>query len=165
MKGGSVGATSAGGPAFGFSGDGVTGLPVTWSERSFCLSLHTLRRRRRVLLQPSEGTTKIMNWLILIGAGLCECGFTFCLGKARLATGWEAAGWYTGFVVVSALSMILLAKAAKTIPIGTAYPVWTGIGAIGTVLIGILVFKEPASFWRLFFIFTLIASVIGLRMV
>ena len=68
---------------------------------------------------------------------LCECGFTFCLGKAKLATGWEAAGWYTGFVVVSALSMILLAKAAKTIPIGTAYPVWTGIGAIGTVLIGI----------------------------
>ena len=55
--------------------------------------------------------------------------------------------------------------AAKTLPIGTAYPVWTGIGAIGTVLIGILVFKEPASFWRLFFIFTLIASVIGLRMV
>ena len=78
---------------------------------------------------------------------------------------WEAAGWYAGFVVVSALSMLLLAKAAKTIPIGTAYPVWTGIGAIGTVLIGILVFKEPASFWRLFFIFTLIASVIGLRMV
>ena len=116
---------------------------------------YPLRRRRRVLLQPSEGTTMIMNWLILIVAGLCECGFTFCLGKAKLTTGWEAAGWYTGFVVVSALSMILLAKAAKTIP----------IGAIGTVLIGILVFKEPASFWRLFFIFTLIASVIGLRMV
>ena len=89
------------------------------------------------MLQPSEGTTKIMNWLILIVAGLCECWFTFCLGKAKLATGWEAAGWYTGLVVVSALSMILLAKAAKTIPIGTAYPVWTGIGAIGTVLIGI----------------------------
>ena len=106
-----------------------------------------------------------MNWIILIVAGLCECGFTFCLGKAKLASGWEAAGWYAGFIVVSALSMLLLAKAAKSIPIGTAYPVWTGIGAIGTVLIGILVFKEPASFWRLFFIFTLIASVIGLRMV
>ena len=96
-----------------------------------------------------------MNWIILIVAGLCECGFTFCLGKAKLASGWDAAGWYAGFVVVSALSMLLLAKAAKTIP----------IGAIGTVLIGILVFKEPTSFWRLFFIFTLIASVIGLRMV
>lgn len=68
-------------------------------------------------------------------------------------------------MVVSALSMILLAKATKTIPIGTAYPVWTGIGAVGTVLIGILVFKEPATFWRLFFIVTLISSVVGLKMV
>ena len=48
---------------------------------------------------------------------------------------------------------------------GTAYPVWTGIGAVGTVLIGILVFKEPATFWRLFFIVTLISSVVGLKMV
>ena len=59
--------------------------------------------------------------------------------------------------------MFLLAKASKSIPIGTAYPVWTGIGAVGTVLIGILVFKEPASFWRLLFITTLIASVVGLK--
>ncbi len=59
--------------------------------------------------------------------------------------------------------MLLLAKASRTIPIGTAYPVWTGIGAVGTVLIGILVFKEPAGFWRLFFITTLIASIVGLK--
>ena len=104
-----------------------------------------------------------MNWIILIVAGLCECGFTFCLGKAKVATGWEATAWYAGFVIVSALSMFLLAKASKSIPIGTAYPVWTGIGAVGTVLIGILVFKEPASFWRLLFITTLIASVVGLK--
>jgi quaternary ammonium compound-resistance protein SugE len=82
-----------------------------------------------------------------------------------MAEGWEAAGWYAGFVIVSALSMLLLAKASKTIPIGTAYPVWTGIGAVGTVLIGILVFHEPATFWRLLFITTLIASVVGLKMV
>ena len=118
------------------------------------------------LCTPSEGTTtKKMNWIILIVAGLCECGFTFCLGKAKLAAGWEAFWWYAGFVVISALSMILLAKATKTIPIGTAYPVWTGIGAVGTVLIGILVFKEPATFWRLFFIVTLISLVVGLKMV
>jgi len=61
--------------------------------------------------------------------------------------------------------MILLTKATKTIPIGTAYPVWTGIGAVGAVLIGIFIFKEPASFLRLFFTFTLIASIIGLKMV
>ena len=59
--------------------------------------------------------------------------------------------------------MFLLAKASKSIPIGTAYPVWTGIGAVGTVLIGILVFKEPASFWRPLSITTLIASVVGLK--
>ena len=106
-----------------------------------------------------------MNWIILIIAGLCECGFTFCLGKAKMAEEWEAAGWYAGFVIVSALSMLLLAKASKMIPIGTAYPVWTGIGAVGTVLIGILVFHEPATFWRLLFITTLIASVVGLKMV
>ena len=106
-----------------------------------------------------------MNWIILIVAGLCECGFTFCLGKAKMAAGWEAVWWYAGFVTVSALSMYLLAKASKTIPIGTAYPVWTGIGAVGTVLIGILVFKEPATFWRMFCIVTLIASVVGLKMV
>ena len=106
-----------------------------------------------------------MNWIILIVAGLCECGFTFCLGKAKMAAGWEAVWWYAGFVIVSALSMYLLAKASKTIPIGTAYPAWTGIGAVGTVLIGILVFKEPATFWRMFFIVTLIASVVGLKMV
>ena len=105
-----------------------------------------------------------MNWIILIVAGLCECGFTFCLGKANLATGKAAIAWYAVFVLLYALSMVFLAKATKTIPLGTAYPVWTGIGAVGTVLIGILVFKEPASFWRLFFIFTLIASVVGLKM-
>lgn len=104
-----------------------------------------------------------MSWIILIVAGLCECGFTFCLGKTKLAAGWESTAWYAGFVVISALSMLLLAKASRTIPIGTAYPVWTGIGAVGTVLIGILVFKEPAGFWRLFFITTLIASIVGLK--
>jgi quaternary ammonium compound-resistance protein SugE len=61
--------------------------------------------------------------------------------------------------------MLLLVKATQELPIGTAYAVWTGIGAVGTVLLGILIFKEPADFWRLFFITTLIASVIGLKIV
>ena len=64
-----------------------------------------------------------------------------------------------------ALSMALLAKAVKTLPIGTAYPVWTGIGAVGTVVLGIVFFHEPASFLRLFFIATLIASIVGLKIV
>jgi quaternary ammonium compound-resistance protein SugE len=59
--------------------------------------------------------------------------------------------------------MLLLYKATQTLPIGTAYAVWTGVGAVGTVIVGILLFKEPTGFWRLFFLTTLIASIIGLK--
>lgn len=106
-----------------------------------------------------------MDWLILIIAGLCECGFTFCLGVASSKQGIEHTLWICGFLVFTAFSMALLARAAHRIPLGTAYPVWTGIGAVGTVLMGILVFREPVSFWRIFFIVTLIISVIGLKTV
>lgn len=106
-----------------------------------------------------------MSWIILIIAGLFETAFAFCLGKAKLATGNELYLWYMGFLVTLILSMVLLIKATQTIPIGTAYAVWTGIGAVGTVLVGILVFKEPATFLRLFFLTTLIASLIGLKAV
>lgn len=61
--------------------------------------------------------------------------------------------------------MVLLIKATQTLPIGTAYAVWTGIGAVGTALLGILVFKEPATFLRLLFLSTLIGSIIGLKAV
>ena len=106
-----------------------------------------------------------MNWIILIIAGLFEVAFATCLGKAKEATGTEATYWYIGFLACLSISMLLLMKATQELPIGTAYAVWTGIGAVGTVLIGILVFKEPATFWRLFFITTLIASIIGLKFV
>ncbi len=106
-----------------------------------------------------------MNWTILITAGFFEVAFAFCLGKAKETTGNEMYFWYAGFLVTLSISMWLLIKATQTIPIGTAYAVWTGIGAVGTVLIGILVFKEPATFIRLLFIATLIGSVIGLKVV
>lgn len=106
-----------------------------------------------------------MNWIILIIGGLFETGFAFCLGKAREATGQEAVFWYGGFLVTLTISMLLLIKATQTLPLGTAYAVWTGIGAVGTVLMGIIFFKEPTNFWRLFFIFTLIASLVGLKFV
>lgn len=105
-----------------------------------------------------------MNWIILIVAGLCEVGFTFCLGRAKEVTGLEWWMWIGGFFVFSVLSMVLLARATQSIAIGTAYPVWTGIGAVGTVLVGIVFFGEPATFLRLFFITTLIASIVGLKM-
>ncbi|MEG2100854.1 DMT family transporter [Flavobacterium sp. FlaQc-28] len=104
-----------------------------------------------------------MNWIILIIAGLFEVAFATCLGKAKESTGNEMYLWYTGFLISLTISMGLLIKATQTLPIGTAYAVWTGIGAVGTVLVGILVFKDPANFWRLFFITTLIGSIIGLK--
>lgn len=106
-----------------------------------------------------------MNWILLFLAGLFEVSLAFCLGKTKATTGTEFYLWGTGFLLSTVLSMYLLAKAIQTLPIGTAYAVWTGIGAVGTVIIGILVFKEPAPPLRLFFIFTLIASIIGLKLV
>ena len=77
----------------------------------------------------------------------------------------EANLWLFGFFICLTISMMLLYKAVQTLPIGTAYAVWTGIGAVGTVLVGVIIFKEPATFWRLFFLFTLISSIIGLKAV
>lgn len=105
-----------------------------------------------------------MNWIILILAGLMEVGFTFCLGKTKTATGQELVWWWIGFLAALSLSMFLMAKAAERLPIGTVYPVWTGIGAVGAVIVGIVFFHEPATFWRIFFITTLILSIIGLKM-
>jgi len=106
-----------------------------------------------------------MNWIILIIAGLFEVAFAFCLGKAKETTGNEMYLWYGAFLVSLTISMVLLVKATQTLPIGTAYAVWTGIGAVGTVLVGIFVFKEPATFLRLLFLTTLIGSIIGLKAV
>lgn len=104
-----------------------------------------------------------MNWIILVIAGIFEVIFASCLGKAKESTGPAMYMWYAGFVIALTISMLLLIKATQTLPIGTAYAVWTGIGAVGTVLVGIFVFKDPITFWRIFFIITLIGSIIGLK--
>lgn len=106
-----------------------------------------------------------MNWILLIIAGLFEVGFATCLGKAKETAGMTSTLWMAGFFISLSVSMILLYKASLSLPIGTAYAVWTGIGAVGTVIVGIFVFKEPATFWRLFFLFTLISSIVGLKFV
>ena len=106
-----------------------------------------------------------MSWIYLIVAGLFEVAFTSCMGKVKETTGSEMYWWFTGFLVSMSISMFLLIKATQALPIGTAYAVWTGIGAVGTVLAGILIFKEPATVWRLLFIVTLIGSIIGLKVV
>jgi len=107
----------------------------------------------------------MINWLCLLLAGCCEMGFTFCLGKLKDATGSAYALWLTGFAILFMMSMPLLIKATHTIPVGTAYTVFTGIGAVGAVLIGIFFFHDPVNFARIFFITTLILSIIGLKLV
>ena len=99
-----------------------------------------------------------MDWIILIVAGLFETAFAFCLGKMNEAKGKCRRFWATGFAVCLAVSV-------QTLPIGTAYPVWTGIGAVGTVVLGIVCFHERVSFARIFFMATLIASIVGLKIV
>ena len=106
-----------------------------------------------------------MNWIILTIAGLFEVAFAFCLGKAKETSGSEMYLWYAAFLIALSISMGLLIKATQTLPIGTAYAVWTGIGAVGTVLVGIFVFKEPTNFLRLLFLTTLIMSIVGLKAV
>jgi quaternary ammonium compound-resistance protein SugE len=102
-----------------------------------------------------------MHWLYLILAGCFECGFTTCL---KLSEGLTKLGWAVAFVLLSIVSFGLLTLAAQKVPLGTAYAVWTGIGAAGTALVGIVWFKDPANFWRLFFLAGIIACVIGLKL-
>lgn len=106
-----------------------------------------------------------MNWILLIIGGLFEVGFAACLGKVKETTGMESKLWFGGFIICLFISMYFLIKASQTLPIGTAYAVWTGIGAVGTVLVGIFYFNEVATFWRVFFLATLIASIVGLKFV
>lgn len=106
-----------------------------------------------------------MNWILLLIAGLFEVVFAFCLGKAKDSVGNLIYFWYLGFFISLFISMGLLIKVTQSLPIGTSYAVWTGIGAVGTILIGILFFKEPLDFWRVFFLCTLVFSIVGLKFV
>lgn len=102
-----------------------------------------------------------MAWLLLILGGLFEIGFTTCL---RFVDGFRNIPWTLGFLVSVTLSMGLLERAARDIPMGTAYAVWGGIGAAGTVLVGILWFGEPLTSARILLLLALIACIVGLRL-
>ena len=102
-----------------------------------------------------------MNWLILFVAGLFEIGWAVGLkyteGFTRL--------WPTvGTVMSMMISLGLLGLAMKTLPVGTAYAVWVGVGAVGTVILGILLLGESASPLRLFSLLLIIAGIIGLKL-
>lgn len=104
----------------------------------------------------------MISWLFLLIAGVFEIGFTTSL---KLSDNFSNFKWSAAFFVCITCSFLFLNKAIQTIPLGTAYAVWTGIGAVGTVLMGIFFYKEPSDFWRLFFVFLLIGSIVGLKMV
>lgn len=103
-----------------------------------------------------------MSWIYLILASLCEIAFA---GSLKQTNNFTNTRWTLIFVFFYILSIVLLNKAVQKIPIGTAYAVWTGIGAAGTVILGILYFREPFHFWRVFFLCTLILSIVGLKFV
>ena len=101
-----------------------------------------------------------MPWFYLILGGLFEVGFTTSL---RLAEGFRNVPWTIAFLVSVAISMGLLELASRSIPMGTAYAVWGGIGAVGTVLVGIAFFDEPATLIRVMLILAIVAAIAGLR--
>lgn len=101
-----------------------------------------------------------MAWVWLVLGGLFEVGFTTCL---RNVDGFRNIAWTAGFLVSVSLSMFLLEVASRSIPLGTAYAVWTGIGAMGTVIVGILWFGEAATPVRLLLILGLVACVAALK--
>ena len=100
-------------------------------------------------------------WGWLVVGGLFEVGFTTCL---RFVDGFRNLPWTLGFLASVTLSMGLLERAARDIPMGTAYAIWGGIGAAGTVLVGILWFGEPVTSVRILLLLALIACIVGLRL-
>ena len=102
-----------------------------------------------------------MAWFWLILGGLFEVGFTTSL---RYVDGFKNVPWTIAFLVSVGISMVLLELAARTIPMGTAYAVWGGIGAVGTVLVGIAFYNEPSSLIRILLIFAIVAAIAGLKL-
>lgn len=103
-----------------------------------------------------------MSWIVLIVAGLFEVAWAIGL---EYSDGLTKPLPTVGTVVALGVSMVLLAHAVQELPIGTAYAVWTGIGAVGTVSLGIVLFDEPATSARLFFISVILFGIVGLHLV
>jgi quaternary ammonium compound-resistance protein SugE len=103
-----------------------------------------------------------MDWILLIVAGLLEIGWAIGLKYTEGFTRLWPSVWTAGAMVAS---IGLLALALKTIPVGTGYAVWTGIGAAGTAILGIILFAEPATAARLGCIALIVAGIAGLKLV
>jgi len=102
------------------------------------------------------------SWTYLFLAGCFEIGFTTCM---KLSNGFTNILYTLGFIGFAILSFAFLSRSLADIPLGTAYAVWTGIGAFGTAIIGMIYFKDPVSTMRILFLFLLIASIVGLKLI
>ena len=103
-----------------------------------------------------------MSWIYLIIAAVFEIGWP--LGFTLSQTTGNRFGWIMFAIASMALSGLFLWIAQKNIPMGTAYAVWTGIGAAGTFIVGIYLFQDSASFWRVTSVFLIIVGVVGLKL-
>ena len=103
-----------------------------------------------------------MAWFWLILGGMFEVGFTTSL---RFVDGFRNIPWTLAFLVSVGISMALLELASRSISMGTAYAVWGGIGAVGTVIVGIFFFQEPAGALRIALIFGIVACIAGLKFI
>ena len=102
-----------------------------------------------------------MNWLILFLAGLLEIAWAIGLKYSEGFTRFWPSFWT---LIAMVASMVLLAIAMKSLPVGTAYAVWVGIGAVGTVILGIVLFNESADFWRMASVGLIVAGIVGLKL-
>ena len=102
-----------------------------------------------------------MAWVMLGVAGIFEVVWATFM---KLSEGFTKLGWTLLTFAGMAVSFALLARATKTLPLGTAYAVWTGIGALGSVIVGIVFFKEPVTVARIFFAALLLAGIVGLKL-
>jgi len=109
-----------------------------------------------------EARTKSVAWTYLLAAGIAEVGFTYFL---KLSAGFTLLWPTLAFLALSALSFWLMTLAMRRIPLGTAYAVWTGIGAFGTALVGIVAFGDPVTGARVALILVIIGAVVGLKLV
>ena len=102
-----------------------------------------------------------MSWWMLFIAGLCEVGWAIGL---KLSAGFSRLWPSVGTVAAMILSIVLLGFAMRSIPVGTAYAVWTGIGAVGTVILGIFLFNEPATALRMTSVSLIVLGIVGLKL-
>jgi quaternary ammonium compound-resistance protein SugE len=111
--------------------------------------------------EPGSWLEELMAWFMVVGAGLLEMVWSY---SAKQASSWSHLGWGAVTIVSSLCSFFLLTFALKTLPLGSAYAAWTGIGAVGSFIVGVVLLGEPLGAWRIVSVLLVVGGVIGLRL-